>query len=72
MYRRKVYGNPKVVDEGLVATNDVYDLTGLVGILGLQLRYQWSLLLYSTGGLMVCLPKDKAGGFCQEIEVCLY
>ena len=45
----------------------MYDLTGLEGIL--QLR--WSLLLYSTGGLMVCLPKDKAEGFCQEIEVCL-
>ena len=23
----------------------------------------------SIGGLMVCLPKDKADGFCQEIEV---
>ena len=54
------------------AVETMYDLTGLVGILGLQLRYQWLLLLYSTGGLMVCLPKDKAEGFCQEIEVCLY
>ncbi len=22
-----------------------------------------------TGGLMVCLPKDKAAAFCKEIEV---
>ena len=27
------------------------------------------MYVISIGGLMVCLPKDKADGFCQEIEV---
>ena len=25
---------------------------------------------FISGGLMVCLPKDKADAFCKEIEVC--
>lgn len=26
---------------------------------------------FNLGGLMVCLPRDKAEAFCAEIEVCL-
>lgn len=37
---------------------------------GLNFKLKEGLSAETSGGLLVCLPKDKAEGFCQEIKDC--